>query len=384
MVSRTRAGGETDRPAVLDPRDENGGRPAVVEAWLALQDALCFQPARATEWLAAERGDARRALAGAPVEGGRPGRCELARRRRLLARLGVLVVPQLWDGYPPALRLIPDPPPVLLVRGRLEVLHRPAVAVVGARAATTYGLDIARRLGAGLARSGAVVVSGLARGIDAAAHEGALEAGGATVAVLACGPDVVYPPEHARLAERVAAAGAVVTELPPGCPPLRYHFPLRNRVISGLSRGVVVVEARAKSGSLITARHALDQGREVMAVPGPVTAAASAGPNALLRDGARPVVELRDAIETFGLRASPARAGGSGAAGTAALPEPEDPEAARLLALVREAPATREQLQARLGWSPRELALRLLELEMAGLAVADRDGRLRAVMPGAP
>lgn len=369
--------GGADRPAVLDPSDDSPPALRALLDWLALQDGLCLQPARATAWLIEERGDPVRTLARSPVRSGR-ARARLEHWRRQLARLGVVVVPQTWDGYPPALRLIPDPPPVLLVRGRVEALHRPAVAVVGARAPTAYGREVARSLGAGLARAGAVVVSGLARGIDAAAHEGALDAGGLTVAVLGTGPDVVYPAEHAELVRRIAASGAVVTELPLGRPPERYHFPLRNRLISGLSRGVVVVEARTRSGSLITAKHALDQGREVMAVPGPVTAATSSGPNALLRDGARPLVELRDAIEVFGLGHPPVA--------TAALadrspppPEPEDPEAIRLLSTIREAPATRESLLEQLGGTPRELALLLLGLEMEGFVVADRDGRIRAV-----
>ena len=176
----------------------------------------------------------------------------------------------------PALRATPDPPGRLYLSGLLTGDDAVAVAVVGARRATLYGVAVARRLAAELACCGVAVVSGLARGIDAAAHDGALDAGGRTVAVLGCGPDVVYPPEHAGLMARVVASGAVLSEYPPGTPPLRHHFPRRNRLISGLSLGVVVVEGREDSGALVTADCALEQGWEVFAVPGPVMSATSA------------------------------------------------------------------------------------------------------------
>jgi DNA processing protein len=288
-------------------------------------------------------------------------------------------VPYPSPRYPTLLRPIADPPPLLLVRGSVEVLQRPAVAIVGARAATRYGLGVARDLAAGLARNGVVVISGLARGIDAAAHAGALEAGGVTVAVQACGPDITYPPEHRALADRIATSGAVVSELPPGRAPLAAHFPLRNRLISGLSLGVVVVEARPRSGSLITARHALDQGREVLAVPGPLTAPTSSGPNSLLRDGARPVIELADILAAVGLdsvqiRPGPARMSGS---------ETSSPGEERILALLQELPCTPDELLRALELSPRELASRLLGLQLDGRVVEDRDGRLRVVSRGA-
>jgi DNA processing protein len=171
------------------------------------------------------------------------------------------------------------------------------VAVVGSRAATPYGRQVSRLLGEELARAGVVVVSGMARGVDACAHGGALAAAGPTWAVWGSGPDRVYPPEHARLAEAIADAGALLTEYPPGTPPLRHHFPERNRLIAGIADATVVVEAAAGSGALGTARQAVDEGREVFAVPGPIFSELSVGPNTLLRLGARPLVTARDVLE---------------------------------------------------------------------------------------
>lgn len=208
--------------------------------------------------------------------------------------------------YPPLLGTIPDPPPELWVRGRPDLLSAEAVAIVGSRAASPYALDIATSLAFDLARCGLVVVSGMARGVDGAAHRGALQASGATVAVLGSGVDVAYPEEHAELLDQIAAAGAVVSELPPGTPPLPHHFPLRNRIISGLSRAVVVVEAHERSGSLITARCALEQGRDVMAVPGNALSGRNRGSHALLKDGAKLVEGVDDILEELGLRRAPA------------------------------------------------------------------------------
>lgn len=202
------------------------------------------------------------------------------------------------SGYPVLLDRIPDPPPVLWVRGRLGA-GEPAVAVVGSRSASPHGLDVAFRLGRDLARAGLTVASGLARGIDGQAHRGALRAGGRTVAVLGCGADVAYPPEHAALMADVAGAGAVVSEFAPGVPPRGWHFPRRNRIISGLSLGVIVVEASGRSGSLITARCALEQNRSVMAVPGTVLSGRNRGAHRLLRDGAPIVEDARDVLEAL-------------------------------------------------------------------------------------
>jgi DNA processing protein len=217
--------------------------------------------------------------------------------------------------YPPLLAEIPDPPDCLWTRGDGRILLRPSVAVVGARAASRDGLAMARQLAGDLARAGVVVVSGLARGIDAAAHAGALEAGGTTIAVLGTGIDLVYPPGNRALHERIAAGGLLVTEFPPGSPPEAFHFPRRNRIISGLSKAVVVVEAREKSGSLITARLAADQGRDVMAVPGSSLHGQNTGSHALLRDGAKLVESAVDILEELGVEHSLTRPGPSAVGG---------------------------------------------------------------------
>ena len=201
--------------------------------------------------------------------------------------------------YPPLLSCTWDPPPVLWVRGDLRCLAAPAVAVVGSRAASSYALEVAERLGEELARRGVVVVSGLARGVDSAAHRGCLAAG-PTVAVLGSGLDCVYPPEHEPLALTISKSGLLVSELGPGSKPSPEHFPLRNRIISGISLAVVVVEASEKSGSLITARFALQQGRDVMAVPGSILSGRNRGSHSLLKDGAKVVETADDILEELG------------------------------------------------------------------------------------
>jgi DNA processing protein len=218
-------------------------------------------------------------------------------RRVAQAGVGVLV----WGdpGYPARLQQVASAPPVLYLRGRLDPEDAQAVALVGSRRATAYGEGVARELAGELARRGLTIVSGLARGIDAAAHAGALEAGGRTLAVLGSGLDQIYPPEHRALAEAVAGSGALVSEFPLGTPPLRLHFPQRNRIISGLSLGVVVVEAGLGSGALITADHALEQGREVFAVPGRVHARYSEGCNRLIKAGAKLVESWEDVLSEF-------------------------------------------------------------------------------------
>lgn len=213
----------------------------------------------------------------------------------------IVTLPWSDSRYPAWLRMVPDPPPVLWVRGDLHVFEQPSVAIVGSRGASQYAKVVARKLAAGLADAGVVVTSGMARGVDGAAHAGCLDAGGRTVAVVGTGVDVVYPAEHAELAERIANAGVLVSELEPGAPPNAWHFPRRNRIISGLSRAVVVVEASEKSGSLITARLALEQGREVMAVPGSVLYGQNRGAHALIKDGATPVEDAADILDALGL-----------------------------------------------------------------------------------
>lgn len=219
--------------------------------------------------------------------------------REQAAAAGIHVIPWNHRHYPTALLAISDCPPVLWYRGSLESLDAPAVAIVGSRAASAGALQIATQLATDLAARGATVVSGLARGVDSAAHRGALKTG-RTVAVLGSGVDRIYPSEHTALAADIAIAGLVVSEHPPGTPPLPFHFPLRNRLISGLSRAVVVIEASEKSGSLITAACALEQGRDVMAVPGNVLTGRNRGGHALIRDGAKIVECADDVLEELG------------------------------------------------------------------------------------
>lgn len=243
----------------------------------------------------------------------------------LAAACGAVPLIAARSGYPARLAEIVDPPIVLWAAGRADMLERPAVAVVGSRNASASGIAQARRLGRDLAQAGLTVVSGLARGIDAAAHEGALEGGGPTVAVLGCGVDVVYPRQHGQLSRRIREAGCLVSELPPAAPPLPRHFPLRNRVISGLSLAVVVVEAAERSGSLITARTALEQGRDVLAVPGAVVSGCHRGCHALIKDGAGLVETAEDVLDALGWRGSRARdeeSPGPGAAGQMRRGEP--------------------------------------------------------------
>lgn len=290
--------------------------------------------------------------------------------RDFLARLaegGYHFLPRSGVGFPPRLSAIHDPPPGLFLRGgaRPEILARPAVAIVGARACSGYGASVARSLGRELAAAGLVVVSGLARGVDAEAHRGALEGGGTTVAVLGCGIDRDYPAAHAELARRVADAGLIVSEYAPGVEPAPWRFPARNRIVAGLSAAVVVVEARERSGALITADLALEEGREVFAVPGEITSALSAGTNALLKLGASPLTSATDVLSCFGLESAPAAAA-------------EGP-AAELLELVRERPAGADELARRAGLDAADVARVLVQLELAGL-VAAADGIYRAIV----
>jgi DNA processing protein len=263
--------------------------------------------------------------------------------------------------YPQALLDLADPPPVVWLRGEGALLDR-AVAVVGARTASPYGLRQARRLGAELASAGVLVVSGAAEGVDRAAHEGALSAG-PTVAVLGCGGDHVYPAHHAALYRAIAARGALLSELPPEARPRPGHFPRRNRLIAALTRATVVVEARARSGSLITAGLAAELGREVLAVPGPVGEPGSEGPHGLLRDGAGLAEGAGDVLAACGWAPPPAASA------------PASPEAAAVLAALGPEAVTFDTLAARLALGPDALAARLTALELAGLVQAFPGGR---------
>jgi DNA processing protein len=277
-----------------------------------------------------------------------------------LRKAGVHWIGRSEPEYPPLLHAIHDPPAGLFVRGDADMalLRRPTVAVVGARSCSPYGAQVARTLGRELAGAGLVVVSGLARGVDGEAHRGALEAGGPTLAVLGCGIDRDYPAAHVELAARIRATGLTVSEYAPGVEPAPWRFPARNRVIAGLSAATVVVEARERSGALITADLALDEGREVFAVPGEITSALSAGTNDLLKLGASPLTTSADVLDLFGLVGAQADAVEVGSS------------AETVLARLRDGPASADELARATGLDAGTLASALTELELAGCAVA--------------
>lgn len=262
------------------------------------------------------------------------------------------------SALPPLLRAIHDPPKRLYLRGNGEpsVLAAPAVGIVGARACSPYGAQVARMLGRELGRAGLVVVSGLARGVDGYAHRGALEADGLTVAVLGCGIDRDYPAAHASLAAHIAKRGLIVSEYAPGVEPAPFRFPARNRIIAGLCAATIVVEARERSGALITADFALEEGREVFAVPGEITSSLSQGTNALVRLGATPLTSPADVLETFGIE-----------------PRAGEHVSHPLLELL---PATIDELVASTGTSAAALSAQLAELELAGV-VQEGEGMFR-------
>jgi DNA processing protein len=278
---------------------------------------------------------------------------------RGLEALGLRWVGRSDPGFPAGLAAIFDPPAGLFLRGRGEVgtLDTAAVAVVGARSCSAYGAQVARMVGRDLAAAGLVVVSGMARGIDGEAHRGALEAGGRSVAVLGCGIDRDYPAAHADLARRICAHGLVVSEYAPGVEPAPWRFPARNRIIAGLAAVTIVVEARERSGALITADLALEEGREVFAVPGEITSALSAGTNRMLAAGAAPLTQVADVLRSFGVEPAEAPAVCVG------------DDATRVLAALRDSPAAADELPRSTGLDAAALAAALSELEVAGLAV---------------
>jgi DNA processing protein len=294
-----------------------------------------------------------------------------AEERRAVERAGARPITLVDADYPDRLRHLALPPPVLYLRGELP--PGPAVAIVGSRNADPYGREAASLFARALAAAGVAVVSGFARGIDAAAHRGALAGGGPTVAVLGCGVDVVYPKAHRELAAEVAAGGALLSELPCGSQPRPWNFPVRNRIIAALADGTLVVQAAARSGSLITARHALELGREVFALPGRIFDERSLGPNALLRDGALLVQHPKDVLEALPAHARAGLATGAGVGATAddegdAEPLPTLPGlAGRLLAAL---PPGRqlspEELADETGAAVDRVLGGLLELELAG------------------
>lgn len=331
--------------------------------------------------LIAEHGSAAAALAALPevaraagVDDYRACPVEVARDEIARARaVGAQALFHGGPGYPAALMDLSDAPPVLWLQGDAALLSRPMVALVGARNASSLGVRMARRLAEGLGQAGFTVVSGLARGIDSEAHMAALATG--TVAVQAGGVDVVYPEENAALAEEIRRKGARLSEQPPGLAPQARHFPLRNRIVAGLCRAVIVVEAAARSGSLITARAALDQGREVLAVPGHPFDARASGCNMLIRDGATLVRGPADVLEALGQPAALSEDTGEVLADAPPLPGPLAPqrpalETAALHGLILDrlgpSPLAEDQLIRDLSLPPSRLAPELLALELEG------------------
>ena len=367
--------------------------------------------------LVGEHGSAQNALAALPgiaqtagVHGYAVCPVEVALHEMAAARVAAAVM-LLWGqpGYPAPLMDLPDAPPVLWAQGDISLLDRPMVAMVGARNASSLGLRMARRLAEGLGAHGLVVVSGLARGIDAEAHRAALETG--TVAVQAGGVDVIYPEENAELAALIAAQGCRISEQPMSCVPQTRHFPQRNRIVSGLSRAVVVVEAAARSGSLITARNALDQGRDVLAVPGHPFDARAAGCNMLLRDGAILVRGAADVLEAIGVPHPVLRGNASHVDGiehdvmpqherpvdVASVPVPPEPAPlpgpapqrraladiasvhSQILARLGPSPLAEDQLIRDLAMSPSALAPALIALELDGRIQRQSGGLLSRI-----
>jgi len=296
---------------------------------------------------------------------------DAAEQQERLKTSGTSLVTITDDVYPPALREIYDPPPLLFLRGRVELLNTVMVALVGSRRASQYGLAASEKLARDLAAAGVTVISGMAKGVDTAAHQGALAAGGATVAVFGCGLDIIYPAENRKLAERLTAEGLLISEFPLGTPAHPQNFPIRNRIVSGLSQGVVVVEGMQYSGSLITARLALDQNKEVFAVPGNITNQLSFGPNLLIKQGAQLVQAASDIIDGLSWEAR-ARLSGQQ---TLPLPEPPDslpaPMAGLAAQILRLLSVDHPQqldtlLEELLDCSSSEVIATLFELELQG------------------
>jgi len=291
--------------------------------------------------------------------------------------------------FPPQLETIPQPPAALFAAGDPAVLLAPQIAIVGARSATAQGLANARDFARTLSRAGLTVTSGMADGIDGAAHTAALDAGGQTVAVVGTGPDVVYPRKHRDLAARIVQQGAIVSEFPPGTEARPDHFPRRNRLIAGLSLGTLVVEAGLQSGSLITARLAVEAGREVFALPGSIHNPLAKGCHRLIRDGARLVETAAEVIEAL---APAAQAQGAGlrarleADGEEADPgsdaRTQDPDYAKLLTTLGDVPASLDELADRTGLTPAALSSMLLLLELEGVVAPSVNGRWQRIVTG--
>ncbi len=311
--------------------------------------------------LAASRGDLARHVTGpvaAAIKQGVPEEI-IATAAAWLEQPGNHVVTLADSAYPQQLLQIPDPPPLLYVKGRVELLARPSLAVVGSRHATAQGVANAESFARALSDAGLTVVSGLALGVDAAAHRGGLAGAASSIAFLGTGADIVYPARNRALAHELAARGALVSEFPLGARPLAGHFPLRNRLISGLALGCLVVEAAAESGSLITARLAAEQGKEVFAIPGSIHSPLAKGCHALIKQGAKLVESARDVLEELRL---PAPAATLEAAGGSA----HDPRARAVLDALGHDPCSADTLAARSGLSAAETAALLTQLELDG------------------
>lgn len=290
----------------------------------------------------------------------------------LCQRLGQQLLTPACDAYPAALRSIPDPPIALWVRGRVELLTRPAVAIVGSRDHSAYGEEVARQVARAAARAGIAVVSGMARGLDAVAHEAALSVHGATIGVLGTGADIVYPQQNWRLFQEVLEHGVLMSELPPGAPSHAGAFPRRNRLISGLAQVTVIVEAAEGSGTMLTCASALEQGREVLVVPGPITSATSRGTNRLLSEGATPLLKASDILTHFGA-AAPVR--------DPAVADPPpctlSPTEARVFAALADTGRHIDELALAVGLPVGDMLATLLGLEIGGLAQSLPGGQYR-------
>ena len=293
---------------------------------------------------------------------------------RRIEAFGARLISCVDPEYPAPLQELADAPLSLIASGQL-LGRGPAIAIVGSRRATPYGCDVARQLGEDLAHAGLTVVSGLARGIDAAAHRGALQAGGVTIAVLGSGVDRIYPPEHRTLSAEITATGTLLSERPMGALPLAPHFPARNRIIAGMTVGTIVVEAAARSGALITARMALEAGREVFAVPGRIDSPVSVGPHALLQDGAKLVRDVGDVLDELGPALRPG-------VDVATRPDmtPEQSHDEPLLACLSGGPVGIDRLVQESGLAPADVLARVLDLELRGL-VKQRPGQQVELLP---
>lgn len=297
----------------------------------------------------------------------RPTAVSFRAMRRKMTTLNIRMSSYWDDDYPPLLKTIYDPPALLYVRGTLP--DRETFAIVGSRKATAASLKLAHELAGKLATQGICIASGMARGVDSAAHQGTVDAKGTTIAVLGCGVDHIYPRENSRLYHQIIEQGAVISEHPPGTGPIARHFPGRNRIISGLSRGVLIVEAAAGSGSLITADFALEQGRELFATPGAIHHPNSQGPNQLLKEGAQLVTDSNDILQTLWPEHIPARKPNRAAKPSTPVPLPPvnlDPASLAVYQLLGETPLHHDEIARKCALTPMNLSAILLDLELRG------------------